>query len=55
MNELIGTINQFFKKISKNHIQFHLSEHYTIHKKQESQVRGRHSRKENKDKMEGNL
>lgn len=33
MQELIGTMNTFFKKMSRSNIQFQLSEHYALPKK----------------------
>ena len=33
MNELVGTLNLFFKKVSKCEIQFQLPEHFALPKK----------------------
>jgi hypothetical protein len=50
MSDLVGTINVFFGRISKGHIQFQLSEHYANPKKSDYPAKTRVIRKESKIK-----
>jgi len=54
MNDLVGTINLFFSRISKGHIQFQLSEHYTIPKKNDYPAKAKMIKKDSKIKIEDN-
>ena len=50
MNELVNNMNTFFKKISKGHIQFQLSDHYQLPKKDMN--KNKVIKKESKSKMQ---
>lgn len=50
MNDLVNTMNIFFKKISKGHIQFQLSEQYLLPKKEP--MKSKQIKKESKTKVQ---
>ena len=55
MNDLINTMNTFFKKISNNQIQFQLPEQYVLPKKVEIVAKGKTIKKSHKSKIEENF
>jgi hypothetical protein len=52
MNEIVGSLNQFFKKISKNEIHFEIPEQYSISKKKELSTKTKPIDKDPKKKVE---
>jgi hypothetical protein len=51
MSDLVGTINLFFSKISKGHIQFQLSEQYSIPKRNDFAMKSKIIKKDPKIKV----
>lgn len=52
MQELIGTMNAFFKKMSRSNIQFQLSEQYALPKKADASKKSKLIKKHNKKNIE---
>lgn len=48
MNELVEAMNSFFTKITKNQIQFQLSEHYAFSRKGENNFKTKYLKKRSK-------